>query len=57
MCNSNYLPLDFNERWERWKTVRWQTNLHETIHRGIRSWLNVIAANPHQIQNTAILDV
>ena len=56
MRNSNYLPLDFNERWERWKTVRWLTNLNENIKRGIRSWLNVIPANPHQIQINEILD-
>ena len=56
MRNSNYLPLDFNERWERWKTVRWLTNLNENIKREIRSWLNVIPANPHQIQINEILD-
>ena len=36
--------------------MRWLTNLNENIKRGIRSWLNVIPANPHQIQINEILD-
>lgn len=36
--------------------MRWLTNLNENIKRGIRSWLNVIPANPLQIQIDEILD-
>lgn len=36
--------------------MRWLDNMNENIKRGIRSWLNVLPANPHQIQINEILD-
>lgn len=36
--------------------MRWLDNMNENVKRGIRSWLNVLPANPHQIQINEILD-
>lgn len=36
--------------------MRWLDNMNETIKRGIRSWLNVLPANPRQIQINETLD-
>ena len=36
--------------------MRWTQKLNESIKRGLRSWLNVVPANPHSIQINEILD-
>lgn len=36
--------------------MRWLSQLNENIKRGIRSWLNVLPANPYQIQITEVMD-
>lgn len=36
--------------------MRWFSQLNENIKRGIRSWLNVLPANPYQIQINETLD-
>lgn len=36
--------------------MRWLSALNENIKRGIRSWLNVVPANPYSIQINEILD-
>lgn len=36
--------------------MRWLSKMSENIKRGLRSWLNVTPANPHQIQINEVLD-
>lgn len=36
--------------------MRWVQKLNESIKRGLRSWLNVVPANPYSIQINEVLD-
>ena len=36
--------------------MRWTQKLNESIKRSVRSWLNVVPANPYNIQINEVLD-